>query len=104
MTAPSGPAPTLFEAIVRKRCVAATYNRGEVVLAPHAAFMRHGELHIAAVTVTRDGNPPREEKVGIFKVDGLGDLRAMDRDFAVSPVFDRGDERFAGEILLQVED
>lgn len=101
--APSGPAPTLFEAIVTRRCVEATYNGGQVVLSPHVAFVRHGEVFVGAVTVAREGKPPREEKVGIFKLDGLIGLRLSGRGFTPSAVFDRADERYAASTLVAVE-
>lgn len=101
--APTGPAPTLFEAIVARRCLEATYNGGQVVLSPHVAFVRHGEIYVGAATVERDGKPPREEKIGIFKLDGLVGLRMSGRGFAPSPVFDPRDERFAGGALVAVE-
>lgn len=100
---PTGPAPTLFEAIVTHRCVEATYNGGEVVLSPHVAFVRHGEIYVGAVTVERDGNPPREEKIGIFKLDGLGGLRMSGRKFETSAVYDPRDERYAESALVAVE-
>ncbi len=100
--APTGPAPTLFEAIVTARCVEATYNGGHVVLAPHVAFVRHGDLYVGAVTVTRDGNPPKEEKVGVFKLDGLNGLRMSERTFNASPAYDPNDARFA-EAMIAVE-
>lgn len=101
--APSGPAPTILEAIVRKRCVSARYNGGDVVLAPHALFQRHDSLYVAAATISRDGSPPREEKIGAFKLDGLGDLRATEQDFFTSSVWDPADPRFAGQVLMAVE-
>ncbi len=102
-SAPVGPAPTVFEAIVRCRCIAATYNRMEVVLAPHVAFMKNDALYVGAVTIERDGQSPREPKVGLFKLDGLVDLRLTDRPFFVDPVFDRRDERYADSALMMVE-
>ncbi len=47
--APQGPVPTIFEAIVRKRCVVATYNRVTMTLAPHVIYTKHGDLFIDAV-------------------------------------------------------
>jgi len=98
-SAPTGPAPTLFEAIVTARCVEASYNGGHVVLAPHVAFVRHGDLYVGAATVTRDGKPPKEEKIGVFKLDGLTGLRLSERTFNSSAAFDPADERFAGTML-----
>lgn len=101
--APSGTVPTLFEAIVRTRCVEATYNNGHVILAPHVAFTRHGEVYVGATTIERDGVPPKEEKLGLFKLAGLGGFVLTDRGFTPSNVFDPADERFAAETLLAVE-
>lgn len=97
--APTGPAPTLFEAIVTARCVEASYNGGQVVLAPHVAFVRHGELYVGAATVTRDGKPPREEKIRVFKLDGLAGLRLSEQVFNSSMAFDPADPRFEGTML-----
>ena len=102
-TAPSGTMPTLFEAIVRTRCVEATYNNGRVLLAPHVAFTRHGEVYVGATTIERDGQPPREEKVGLFKFVGLGGFALTEREFTPSALFDPKDERFAAETLIAVE-
>lgn len=100
---PTGPAPTIFEAIVKRQCVAATYNRGMVVLAPHIIYTRHGELYVDAMTVTRDGTPPREPKLGTFKLDGLVDLTLRDDAFEISALFERDAERYVGETLMAVE-
>ena len=102
-SAPGGAAPTIFEAIVRQLCITASYNGGGVMLAPHAIFTRHGELYVAAITIARDGNPPREPKVGLFKLDGLGDLSLSNKTFEISPLFDREDVRYAAETLMAVE-
>ena len=101
--ASAGTAPIIFEAIVRQLCVTARYNGGGVMLAPHAIFTRHGELYVAAITIARDGNPPREPKVGLFKLDGLGDLALSNKTFEISPLFDREDVRYAAETLMAVE-
>lgn len=101
--APAANMPTLFEAIVRTRCVEATYNGGRVLLAPHVAFTRHGEVYVGATTIERDGQPPREEKVGLFKFVGLGGFALTEREFKPSALFDPRDERFAAETLIAVE-
>lgn len=102
-SAPSAALPALFEAIVSTRCIAATYNGGRVILAPHVAFARHGDAYVGAVTLERDGQPPREAKLGLFKLDGLVDLALLERAFTPSPVFDPRDERFAAATLIAVE-
>ena len=107
-TDPAAPAtavnlPILFEAIVRTRCVEATYNNGRVVLAPHVAFTRHGEVYVGATTIERDGQPPREEKLGLFKLAGLASFALTERGFTPSAIFDPQDERFAAGTLIAVE-
>lgn len=64
----------LLEAIRRKLCVAATYNRKAALLAPHAMFERHGDLFLRAVTVELERAKPREPKLGTFKLAGLHDV------------------------------
>lgn len=101
--APAGPVPTMFEAIVRLITVSATYNRGTVTLAPHAIYTRHDEMYVDAVTLDRDGKPPREEKIGVFKLDGLKDVKLAGQGFAPSKLFTPGDEKYAGTLLMAVE-
>lgn len=98
----SSPA-IILESIARLRCVSATYNRGIVVLAPHILYTRHDELYIDATTISRDGNPPRETKVGTFKLDGLGDLALSDQEFEPFPLFEPESEKYVGVTLLAVE-
>jgi hypothetical protein len=92
-----------FEAIALRKCIRGTYNRMRVVLAPHILFTRHDELFIDAVTVERDGQPPREVKIGTFKLAGLKDVSLTDRPFNLQPIFDPRDEKYAGVTLFAVE-
>ena len=101
--APNGGAPVVLEGIVRKQCVAATYNRMAVILAPHVLFMKNDAPYVGAVTVTRDGQPPREPKLGLFKLDGLVGLRLDGREFKTSDLYEARDERFAASVLMAVE-
>lgn len=100
---PTGPAPTIMEAIVKLLCVNATYNRDKIVLAPHILYTRHGEVYVDAITVARNGMLPRETKLGSFKLAGLGDLKLTGRDFAPSDLFEPEAERYVGTTLLAVE-
>lgn len=97
-----GAAQTILEAIVKKLAVAATYNRGEVVLAPHVLYTKHGELYVDGVVLERDGKPPKETKVGAYKLAGLSPLRITARRFAPSELFEPAAEKYAGETLLAV--
>lgn len=100
---PSGVVPTILEAIVRKLCVRATYNRGTALLAPHILYTRHDVLHIDAVTLLRDGKPPREEKIATYRLSGLSDVTRTDTGFVPSALFEPEAERYEGTALMAVE-
>lgn len=105
IAAPPVPAstPVVFEAIVKKLAIVATYNRGEVTLAPHIIYTRHDELYVDATTIDRDGKPPKEVKLGTFKLAGLSPLRLTARRFERSDLFDPADPRYEGVTLMAVE-
>jgi hypothetical protein len=92
-----------LEAIALRKCLRATYNRMTVILAPHILYTRHDELFIDAVTVERDGRPPREIKLGTFKLAGLKDLSLDGRPFEPDLLFDPTDVKYAGVTLFAVE-
>jgi len=100
---PIGPVPTILEAIVRRRCLEAIYNRGRVTLAPHILYTRHDELHIDAVALERDGKPPREMKIGTYRLSGLGALNLTDRSFAPVEFFDPLEPKYQGVTLIEVD-
>lgn len=100
------PTPTmiLFEAIIRRRCIAATYNRQRMVLAPHILYTRNDALYVDAVTVSREGMIPREIKLATFKLDGLSELRVTEREFPYNAaLFEAGAEKYAGVTVLAAE-
>jgi len=96
------PSRILLEAIALRKCVAATYNRMVVNLAPHILYTRHDELFVDAVTVERDGKPPKEVKIGTFKLDGLKELAIAARAFQPEPTFDPTLEKYQGVTLFTV--
>lgn len=95
--------PIVFEAIVKQQAIAATYNRGTVTLAPHVLYTKHGEIYLDALTLERDGQPPKEAKIGAFKLAGLSALRITPRRFKPSELYMPGEARYAGVTLLAVE-
>lgn len=97
------PSRTLLEAIALRKCITARYNRGTVTLAPHILYTRHDELFIDAVTVERDGQPPREAKLGTFKLAGLTELALDEKPFEIFREFDIAAPRYAGATLFAVE-
>lgn len=95
--------PVVFEAIVKRQALAATYNRGEITLAPHIVYTKHGEIYVDAVTMLRDGKPPKEIKLGAFKLAGLGGVRMTPRRFDASTLFSPSEARYDGVTLLAIE-
>ena len=94
----------LFEAIALRKCLDATYNRSAVKLAPHILYTRHGELYVDAVTIEREGKPPREVKLGTFKIAGLSGIEVdEDRQFQPEPIFDPSDSKYDGVTVFAVE-
>ncbi|MET0372566.1 MAG: hypothetical protein ABW039_14480 [Sphingobium sp.] len=98
-------APTsIFEAIALHKCLRVTYNRMVVTLAPHILYTRHDEMFIDAVTIDRDGRPPRELKLGTFKLAGLSDIAVTDQIFEpMHGLYDEGDDRYKGVTLFAIE-
>ncbi len=92
----------ILEAIARGTCIDAVYNRMKVRLAPHILYTRHDELYLDAVTVERDGQKPREVKLGTFKLVGLREVALANQPFQRQPVFDPGESKYAGVTLFAV--
>jgi hypothetical protein len=93
----------VLEAIARRRCLHATYNRAAVRLAPHILYTRHDELFVDAVTLEHDGRKPRETRLGTFKLAGLREPAVAGQAFRLEPGFDPSDAKYAGVTLLAAE-
>ncbi|WP_157219679.1 hypothetical protein [Flavisphingomonas formosensis] len=93
----------ILQAIALRSCIQATYNRMAVKLAPHILYTRHDELFVDAVTVERDGQPPREQKLGTFKLAGLAVSGIVECDFALSADFDPAADKYDGVTLFAVD-
>lgn len=94
----------LLEAIAKRLCVETTYNKQVVRLAPHIVYTRHGELHVDAVTVERDGKPPREVKLGTFKLAGLRATGLTKRLFVPHRDFDSKNDKYASVTIFALGD
>ena len=97
---PASPVELVTVAIRRKICVRATYNRSSIELAPHALYTRHGDWFVTGVVLERDGAPPRELKLGTFKLIGLKETMLAPKRFAPQPVFDPSAELYGEEAVL----
>ena len=94
----------LLEAIAKRLCVETIYNKQNVRLAPHIVYTRHGEMHLDAVTVERDGKPPREVKLGTFKLSGLHATGLTKRPFLVHRDFAAKNDKYAGVTIFALGD
>jgi hypothetical protein len=85
-------------ALAKRILIAVSYNRGRSLLAPHSLFEKHGDLHVRAVTVERDGAAPKTRKLGTFKLAGLSDV-ALTRRLFSRTLFEalEGEAALAGE-------
>jgi hypothetical protein len=93
----------LTDAITNKKCVSATYNGVEMILAPHALYTKHDATFVDAITLTRDGQPPREKKLGSFNISGLKSLALTAQDFDTDRLFDRTLAKYVAVTLCMVE-
>jgi hypothetical protein len=97
------PDQLLFEAIARKMCVMATYNRVEMKLAPHILYRRNDVLYVDAVALEKAGLPARELKLGAFHLAGLSGIALVEQSFEADILFNPDDARYAGNTLFAVE-
>lgn len=97
------PNKEFFEGVALKKCVIATYNRTSFKLAPHIVYTRHDEMYVDAVAIEQEGQPPRESKLGTFKLAGLKEVSVDDQSFELFDLFDPAAEKYQGTTLLAVE-
>tara|TARA_B100000678_G_scaffold147298_1_gene122988 strand:+ start:351 stop:722 length:372 start_codon:yes stop_codon:yes gene_type:complete len=97
------PNQIVLEAIARQKCITATYNKQNVKLAPHVLWTRHDDLFVDAVALERDGKPPREYKMGTYKIDGLKDLAVHEQSFLPATTYNPNDEKYAAGKLFALE-
>ena len=95
-------ASLLRRAIAGRSCVTAGYNRGTVKLAPHVLYEKDGALFVDAVTLERDGQPPREPKLGAFRLSGLSRLRLTTEPFEPLTQLQLDQARYAGPVLVRI--
>ncbi len=92
----------ILEAIARALCLRATYNRATVLLAPHILYQKNDSYFIDAITIARDGRPPREEKMGAFNLAGLSDIELTDEPFVRSELYDPKDPKYGAQTLFAI--
>ncbi|MDZ7895157.1 MAG: hypothetical protein U5M50_09530 [Sphingobium sp.] len=97
------PSAIILEAIAKRKCITATYNRLHIRLAPHVLYTRHDDLFVDGVTMEREGKPPREFKIGAFKLAGLNDVALAPEAFEPTPDLDLKNPLYEGTTLFAVE-
>jgi hypothetical protein len=93
----------ILEAIALRRQLGARYNKLELVLAPHVLYKRNDSYFIDAITLLRNGQEPKEIKVGSYNLAGLSELEVRDEEFDVHPMFDRMDPKYRGNTLFMID-
>jgi hypothetical protein len=93
----------ILEAIATKRALSSTYNGTAFILAPHILYTRRDLVYLDAVAITKNGAPPREEKIATFKVDGMADIAMADGEFSICPLFEPYLEKYRGTTLFSVD-
>jgi hypothetical protein len=92
----------LLQAIALRKCVAVTYNKTRMILAPHILYTRHDDVFVDAIALEREGQPPKEFKIGTFKLAGLNDIGVTDRSFQPDKIFNANDIKYEGVTLFVV--
>lgn len=92
----------LCQAIASRTCIRTIYNKKDVVLAPYIVYTRNDELFMRAVTIEHDGRPPRELKLGTFKLVGLGQVSMTTRQFTQQFHYNPRDAQYAGKTVCSL--
>lgn len=92
----------IAQAVRRKLCIVAVYNRTNMTIAPHILYTKHDDLHVDGVVLLRDGKVPAELKLGTFKLAGLNSLSLTADNFTVQPLYDPNDAKYEGVTVAKV--
>lgn len=103
----SGPelspeAQLIAQAIRRKLCITAVYNKTAMVITPHILYTKHDDPFIDGVVTLRDGKVPAEPKLGTFKLAGLNSVMLTADSFEPHALFDPTDAKYEGVTLAKI--
>jgi hypothetical protein len=93
----------ILQAIALKKCIQATYNGTRMKLAPHILYTKHDDMFLDAVALLKNDAPPREKKLGTFKITGMKDMELQDEGFEVELIYEPKAEKYEGVTLFAVE-
>jgi hypothetical protein len=98
----STEAELIGQAIRRRLCIVAIYNRTSMQIAPQILYTKHDDLFIDGVAVLRDGKVPAELKLGTFKLAGLNNVSLTAEPFTAQTLFDPADAKYEGVTITKV--
>ncbi len=98
----SPEAELIAQAIRRKLCIVAVYNRTAMQIAPQILYTKHGDPFIDGVVVLRDGKVPAELKLGSFKLAGLNGVSLTAEPQTVQAFFDPADAKYEGVTITKL--
>ncbi|TAK09339.1 MAG: hypothetical protein EPO38_09710 [Rhizorhabdus sp.] len=99
----SAEAQIIAQAVRRKLCITAVYNRTGMTIAPHILYTKHDDPFIDGVVTLRDGKVPAEPKLGTFKLAGLNSVSLTADAFTVQPLYDPADAKYEGVTVAKVD-
>lgn len=90
----------MMQAIARKLLVTATYNGRDMKLAPHALFLRHGEMFVSALNLDKKWRSDEDPRLGHFKLAGLTNVSVSSEHFDAIAGFKQAVPQVADELVL----
>lgn len=93
---------SLMEAIIRRRLVSARYNNTVITLAPHQLFERGGDLFVSALNLSKAWRPGDEQRLGQFKLAGLGAVQLLEEAFEALASYDGATPRADDALVLTI--
>lgn len=96
---------TVFlHAIAHQLCLRATYQRGQLIVAPHILYTRGEECFLDAVTIERNGERQSASQLETFRLAALKTPAITSEPFSPSSGFDVQDARYAEGVKAAVEE
>jgi hypothetical protein len=95
----------LRDAIARKVCVTASYDRGPIHLFEPYALLQSadgGDARLLAIRMDGPAGPSNHEDLENLEVAKLGLLEITSQEFTPDPRFDARDSKFAGTVVAAV--
>lgn len=99
----SPEAQIIAQAVRRKLCITATYNRTGMTIAPHILYTKHDDPFVDGIVTLRDGKVPAEPKLGTFKLAGLNGVMLTADNFTTHPLYVADDAKYESVTVAKVD-